>query len=1147
MRTYIVKQTFALLAIALASMSYSQSGSENYVQSIKCLDADCIKKEITVEYIDGLGRAKQIVNVKASPAGKDVVTHFEYDAFGRQVKEFLPVPQAGTLNGNIVPTPLANATQSDIYGNERIIAEKKLENSPLDRLQEQTKVGTAWADKPVKYDYSANSTNDIRKYVTNTNPVDGITNSLLKVADDSGSQGGFYKENQLYKNKITDEDGNVTYEFLDGSGRLLLTRKTLSPTENADTYYIYDEYNNLAFVIPPKAADGIKALAGGTTVPDDILNTLCYQYHYDGKQRLAEKKLPNKGWEFFVYDQQDRLVLSQDAVLRTSDNNFRGRGWIYTKYDSYGRVVITGFYKNAESRLAVQTSLNSLTATAPSNEERVPNPSTVNGLNLYYRNLAFPSTGTTLLTVNYYDTYPGDAPAVPTTISGQHSLTQTLDANNDASTNSLRTAYHLKNIEGNLWTTNYDYYDSEARLISTKSFNHLGGYTHKELKLDFTGQIEKSITYHKRLSTDTENVITETFEYDHQNRLLAHKHQVNNNPVEILAQNVYNELSQIVNRKIGGTSAAAALQNIEQSYNIQGWMTRVNNPQNLGSKLFAYELKFNNPVNTSLSSPYYNGNIAELDWASPESNGLRRYSYRYDTMGRLKGGIYSEPGASIPENGYYNELLTYDLNGNIQTLQRFRNASGIGQQRIDNLAYTYMGNRLNTVTDDSGNYFGYPDTSGSLISYDDNGNMKSQVDKGILQIDYNHLNLPKYVKFNKYVSRRGLIHYVNTNYTYRADGVKLSKEHNYFKDLNQSAISYTDYLDGFQYTNVNETLQLDGSVPMQLQFVPTAEGYYDFVQNKYFYQYKDQIGNVRLTYYKDDAGNAAIDRATDYYPFGLEFGGGGLNTTTTLSPKYFYTFQEQEKQEETGWVSFKWRNYDPSYGRFFNIDPLAEKYPYNSIYAFSENRVIDGRELEGLEWVSTKNAQGQTTNRQLTVSITNGTTLNERQYNRLVNSIKVDFSNVFGADGARAQLIISDNATMRVSLENQTSQTITNDNGDEFSTYRGGVTATLGETQANAFGVTATVDGSKRQTSDITRSFNHEAAHSAGLDHPWENRDHVSDINQNSATVLPNTIKNNLLNSGANPNSDYKINSNGTSLTPGQLNKMDRTIENQQP
>jgi hypothetical protein len=41
--------------------------------------------------------------------------------------------------------------------------------------------------------------------------------------------------------------------------------------------------------------------------------------------------------------------------------------------------------------------------------------------------------------------------------------------------------------------------------------------------------------------------------------------------------------------------------------------------------------------------------------------------------------------------------------------------------------------------------------------------------------------------------------------------------------------------------------------------------------------------------------------------------------------------------------------HDPRVGRFFAVDPLAAKYPYNSPYAFSENRVIDGIELEGLE------------------------------------------------------------------------------------------------------------------------------------------------------------------------------------------------------
>ncbi len=42
--------------------------------------------------------------------------------------------------------------------------------------------------------------------------------------------------------------------------------------------------------------------------------------------------------------------------------------------------------------------------------------------------------------------------------------------------------------------------------------------------------------------------------------------------------------------------------------------------------------------------------------------------------------------------------------------------------------------------------------------------------------------------------------------------------------------------------------------------------------------------------------------------------------------------------------------YDPGIGRFFAVDPLAAEYPYNSTYAFSENRVIDGVELEGLEY-----------------------------------------------------------------------------------------------------------------------------------------------------------------------------------------------------
>jgi len=68
---------------------------------------------------------------------------------------------------------------------------------------------------------------------------------------------------------------------------------------------------------------------------------------------------------------------------------------------------------------------------------------------------------------------------------------------------------------------------------------------------------------------------------------------------------------------------------------------------------------------------------------------------------------------------------------------------------------------------------------------------------------------------------------------------------------------------------------------------------------------------------------------------------------------YKYGYQGQEMDNEIKGVgnsiNYKYRMHDPRLGRFFAIDPLFRKYAYNSPYAFSENRVIDGIELEGLE------------------------------------------------------------------------------------------------------------------------------------------------------------------------------------------------------
>ena len=96
---------------------------------------------------------------------------------------------------------------------------------------------------------------------------------------------------------------------------------------------------------------------------------------------------------------------------------------------------------------------------------------------------------------------------------------------------------------------------------------------------------------------------------------------------------------------------------------------------------------------------------------------------------------------------------------------------------------------------------------------------------------------------------------------------------------------------------------------------------------------------------------------SDYYPFGMLMEGRSRSLK-----EYLWGFQGQERDDEVkgkgNSVYFKYRIHDPRLGRFFAVDPLAAKYPWNSAYAFAENRVTDGIELEGLEYKVTKDKEG---------------------------------------------------------------------------------------------------------------------------------------------------------------------------------------------
>jgi len=89
--------------------------------------------------------------------------------------------------------------------------------------------------------------------------------------------------------------------------------------------------------------------------------------------------------------------------------------------------------------------------------------------------------------------------------------------------------------------------------------------------------------------------------------------------------------------------------------------------------------------------------------------------------------------------------------------------------------------------------------------------------------------------------------------------------------------------------------------------------------------------------------------AQEYEPFGSLLPGRNFSSTS-----YRFGFQNQEKDDEiygsTGTsIAFEYRMHDTRIGRFLSLDPLAAKYPHNSPYAFSENKLIHMVELEGLE------------------------------------------------------------------------------------------------------------------------------------------------------------------------------------------------------
>ena len=205
---------------------------------------------------------------------------------------------------------------------------------------------------------------------------------------------------------------------------------------------------------------------------------------------------------------------------------------------------------------------------------------------------------------------------------------------------------------------------------------------------------------------------------------------------------------------------------------------------------------------------------------------------------------------------------------------------------------------------------------------------------------YNHLNLPTEVTF-----ATGKI-----NYTYDAAGTRLVKK----VQPSGGTVVTTDYVNDFQYEN------------NVLQFFSHAEGYVKANGNSYLYayQYKDHLGNVRLSY-ADINGNGTIEPATEileennYYPFGLLHKGyNEIANTNRSEAAERYKFNGMEWQPELGLNAYDFgaRNYDPALGRWMNIDPLAEASRRWTPYNYAYNNPIYFIDPDGMQATTVQDA-----------------------------------------------------------------------------------------------------------------------------------------------------------------------------------------------
>ena len=458
------------------------------------------------------------------------------------------------------------------------------------------------------------------------------------------------------------------------------------------------------------------------------------------------------------------------------------------------------------------------------------------------------------------------------------------------------------------------YYDVKGRVTKVVQNNLLGGYDVTNTVYTFTGQ-PATVTHSHTASGKSTRTEVYTYSYDHADRVSKVEHTLGGTKIT-LADYTYDSFGRLSTKSLHGSAA----NKLTYAYNLRSWLTGIT------STRFTQNLYYNTGVGTAR----YNGNISSMTWKSGNESTVRGYKFTYDGLDRMLNATYGETASISTNANRFSENVTgYDKNGNIKGLQRYGQLSSTAYGMIDNLTLTLNGNQLNRVDDavtasayNGGFEFKNGANAADEYSYDANGNLTKDLNKGISGITYNFLNLPNVVTFSDGST---------ITYTYGADGTKLRTVHKI-----GSTTTTTDYCGNVVYENGVQKLLL------------TEEGYVTLSDSKYHYYLKDHQGNNRVVISQ----SGTVEETNHYYPFG-----GAFASTSNVQP-YKYNGKELDSKKGLNWYDYGARHYDAALGRFTTNDRFAEKYYSMSPYQYGANNPVNNIDVNGDTIVVNPNPNG---------------------------------------------------------------------------------------------------------------------------------------------------------------------------------------------